>query len=60
MNNFDEINYFFMINYQNKIGIFVNPHEKSLDEMEELKRIQGSTLDTTSSGRLIEDLDTIP
>ena len=23
MNNFDEINYFFMNNYQNKIGIFV-------------------------------------
>ena len=23
MNNFDEINNFFMINYQNKIGIFV-------------------------------------
>ena len=23
MNNFDEINYFFMKNYQNKIGIFV-------------------------------------
>ena len=35
------------------------PHEKSLDEMEELKPFQGSTLDTTSSGRLIEDLDTI-
>ena len=23
MNNFDEINYFFINNYQNKIGIFV-------------------------------------
>ena len=37
MNMFDEINNFFMITYQNKIGIFV----KSLNEMEELKRFQG-------------------
>ena len=25
MNNFDEINFFFMNNYQNKNGIFVKP-----------------------------------
>ena len=34
-------------------------HEKSLKEMEELKRFQGSTLDTISRRRLIEDRDTI-
>ena len=34
-------------------------HEKSLDEMEELKRFQGSTLDTISRRKLIEDRDTI-
>ena len=30
-------------------------HEKSLNEMEELKRFQGSTFDTISRRRLIED-----
>ena len=34
-------------------------HEKSLNEMEELKRIQGSTFDTNSRRRLVEDRDTI-
>ena len=34
-------------------------HEKSLNEMEELKRFQGSTLDTISRRKLIEDRDTI-
>ena len=34
-------------------------HEKSLNEMEELKRFQGSTFDTTSRRRLIEYRDTI-
>ena len=34
-------------------------HEKSLNEMEELKRFQGSTFDTTASRRLVEDHDTI-
>ena len=34
-------------------------HEKSLNETEELKRIQGSTFDTISRRRLIEDRDTI-
>ena len=32
---------------------------KSLDEMEELKRFQGSTFDTISRRRLIENQDTI-
>ena len=34
-------------------------HEKSLSEMEELKKFQGSTLDTTARRRLVEDQDTI-
>ena len=34
-------------------------HEKSLNEMEELKRCQGSTFDTFSWRKLIEDRDTI-
>ena len=34
-------------------------HEKSLNEMEELKRFQGSTFDTIARRRLIEDQDTI-
>ena len=34
-------------------------HEKSLNEMEELKRFQGSTLDTVARRRLVEDQDTI-
>ena len=34
-------------------------HEKNLNEMEELKRFQGSTFDTISRRRLIEDRDTI-
>ena len=34
-------------------------HEKSLSEMEELKRFQGSTFDRIARRRLIEDRDTI-
>ena len=34
-------------------------HEKSLNEMEELKRFQGSTLDTNARRKLVEDRDTI-
>ena len=34
-------------------------HEKRLNEMEELKRFQGSTFDTFSKRKLIEDRDTI-
>ena len=49
MNNFDEVNNFFMNNYWNKIGIFAKLI--SLNEMEELKRFQGSTFD--------EDRDTV-
>ena len=42
MNNFDEINNFFMTSYQNKIRDLREVHVKSLNEMEELKRFQGS------------------
>ena len=56
-NNIDEIN-FFLNNYWNKIGIFVT-HEKSLNEMEEVKRSQGSTFDTISRRKLIGDRDAI-
>ena len=34
-------------------------HEKSLNEMEELKRFQGSTFDTIAVRKLVEDRDTI-
>ena len=34
-------------------------HEKSLSEMEELKRFQGSTFDTIARRKLVEDRDTI-
>ena len=34
-------------------------HKKSLSEMEELKRFQGSTFDTVARRKLIEDRDTI-
>ena len=34
-------------------------HEKSLSEMEELERFQGSTFDTISRRKLVEDRDTI-
>ena len=34
-------------------------HEKSLNEMEELKKIQGSAFDTIARTRLVEDQDTI-
>ena len=34
-------------------------HEKSLNEMEELKRFQGSTFDTIARRKLVEDRDTV-
>ena len=52
-NNMDEINNFFMNSYWSKTGIFVN------NEMQQLKWFQGSTFDTLSRRRLIEDRDTI-
>ena len=56
MNNFDGINNFFM-NAQNRD--LREAHVKSLNEMEELKRVQESRVDEFSRGRLIEDQDTV-
>ena len=58
-NNFDEINNFFMYNYWNKKRELREAHEKCLNEMEELKRFQGSTFDTISRRKMIEDRDII-
>ena len=51
-NNFDEINNFFMNNYWNRIENFMELDEKSLNEMEELKRFQGSTFETFSRRKI--------
>ena len=56
MNNFDEIKNFFMNNYQNKNRDLREAHMKSLNEME---RLQGSTVDTIARKRLVEDQETI-
>ena len=45
-----------MNNYWHKIR---EAHEKSLSEMEELKRFQGSTFDTVARRKLVEDRDTV-
>ena len=37
----------------------MNSHEKSLKQMEQLKKFQSSTFDTTARRRLVEDQDTI-
>ena len=54
MNNFDEINYFLEQNRDLR-----EAHEKSLNEMEEVKRVQESRVYEFSRRRLIEDRDTI-
>ena len=58
-NNFDEINNFFINTYWNKNENFVKLNVKSLNEMEELKRFQGSTFDTFSRRKYIEDRHTV-
>ena len=55
----DEINNFFMNNYQNKNRDLREARVKSLLEMEELKRVQQSRVDESSRRRLIENQDTI-
>ena len=47
-----------MNNYWNKIGIFVKLM-RSVNEMEELKRFQGSTFDTIWRRKLVKYRDTI-
>ena len=44
MNNFDEINYFFMNNYQNKIGIFVKLKRKVLMRWKNWSDFKGQDL----------------
>ena len=58
-NNFDEINNFFMNKLMEQNRELREAHEKSLNEMEELKRFQGSTFDGFSRRKFIEDRDTI-
>ena len=58
-NNFDEVNYFVMHNYRKQNRDLREAHMKSLNEMEELKRFQGSTFDTFSRRKIDEDQDTI-
>ena len=52
-NNFDEINNFIINNYWNKNRELREAHMKSLNEMEELKRFQGSTFDEFSRRKLL-------
>ena len=58
-NDIDKIINFFMDNYWSKIWDLRGAHEKSLNEMKELKRFQGSTSDTIVRRRLVEDQDII-
>ena len=54
MNNFDEINFF--MNFFEQNWDLREAHDKSLTEMEELKRFQGSTFKNFSKRKLIEEL----
>ena len=58
MKNFDEINYFFKTTIRTNRDLR-EAYMKSLDEMEDLKRFQGSRFDEFSRRRLIENQDTI-
>ena len=48
-----------MDSYYSKIWNYVKLLKKSLSEMEELKKFQSSTFDTSARRRLVEDQDTI-
>ena len=54
----DEINNFFMHSYCSKTGKLRDAHDKSLNEMKELKTFQSASLDTIARRRLVEDQDT--
>ena len=58
-NTIDKINNFFMNKLLKQNWDLREAHEKSLNEMKELKRFQGSTFDTISRRILVEDRDTI-
>ena len=57
-NDVDKIINFFMNNYSKNRDLR-EAHEKSFNEMEEVKRFQGSTFDAISRRKLVEDRDTI-
>ena len=59
MNDFDEIQQLLHEQLSERNRDLREAHVKSLNEMEELKRFQGSTFDEFSRRRLIEDRDTI-
>ena len=59
MNNPDLINYFLHEQLSEQDRELREAHVKSLNGMEELKRFQGSTFDTISMRKWIEDRDTI-
>ena len=58
-NNFDEIKKILHEQQLEQNCDLREAHERSLSEMEELKRKQGSTFDTISRRKLVEDRDTI-
>ena len=55
----EEINSFFKDSYCCKNLELREAHEKSLSEMEELKKFQSSTFDTIARRRLVEEQDTV-
>ena len=58
-NNFDEIKKLLHEQLLEQNRELREAHVKSLNEMEELKRFQGSTFDGISRRKLVEDRDTI-
>ena len=58
-NDFDKINKLLDEQILEQNWDLHEAHEKSLSEMEELKRFQGSTFDTIARRKLVEDRDTI-
>ena len=57
--DFDDINNFLMNNYWKQNLDLREAHEKSLNEVEELEKFQGSIFDTIATRKLVEDRDTI-
>ena len=53
------INNFFMNGDCSKMSELREAHNKSLNEMEEVKKFQNSTFDTIARRKLVEDQDTI-
>ena len=55
----NEINSFFMNGYCSKNSELREAHQKSLSEMDELKKCQSSTFDTVARRKFVEDQDTV-